>query len=290
MFRPSNRQATDTRRPNPAEKPAPIPDAVPNAAPTGLAREEWFRTLVSFLLVVHLFAIGLAITTGNPNGNAPLLMNAKVRAPGVEAYLYQLWLEHGYDYDYIGFMPMFEDSSSMDWPFHLEATINYGSGRKPEVIEIPEPGVGPADRRQRLQQLAKALAAFSQWSEGPQIPDAMNDRRHQIGGSIGAGLLHEHPGAKFVTLRWYYHRGKIAPELRMAELGPWTPTDPRYFATIGNMRVELSPDGRPESMDILPTGEVSPLKSPPGGKGGTSAAATPALSKVSSASQKKESN
>lgn len=220
---------------------------------------EWTRTIISLLVIIHLFAICIAILTGNDNGNSTLLTNIKTRAPGIEPYLWQMWLDHGYGYDYISFMPMYEDTSSMDWPYHLKATIDYGPGRTPEVIELPADGMEPSDRRQRWQQLPKALAAFSQWQEGPQISDVLTDRRHEIGGSIGAGLLREHPGSKFVTLNWYYHRGKIAPESRMADLPEWTPTDPRYFVPVGTMRVELL-DDKPQSMDILPVGEVSPLK------------------------------
>jgi len=238
---------------------------------------ETFRTVVSLLIFVHLFAVGVAMLTGNPNGNSTLLSNVKMRTPGLEPYVWQLWLDHGYDYNFMGFMPMFEDTASMDWPYHLEATLNYGPGRSPEVVELPEPGIAVADRRERWQQLPRALAAFSQWPEGPQIDDTVRDRRHQIGGSIGAGLLHEHPDAKFVTLRWYYHRGKTAPEIRLPELPPWTPTDPRYFVTVGTMRVELSDEGRPESWDILPQAEISPLKPQ---KSGAASATSPSAGSI----------
>ncbi|HEX3999819.1 MAG TPA: hypothetical protein VHX65_14810 [Pirellulales bacterium] len=240
----------------------------PNSASSNSATKEeialpseLFRTVVSLLVVIHLFVVGVAMLTNNRNGICTLLMNVKTLTPGVEPYLSQLWLDHGYDYNFIELMPEFEDTASLDWPYHLEATLDYGSGRAPEIVELPEAKTEPADRRQRLQQLAFALAEYSKWPEGPDIPDVFNDRRHRIGGSIGAGLLREHPGAKFVTLRWYYHRGKLHPETLMAELPAWTPTDPRYFTTIGRMRVELSDDGTPESIDILPQGEVAPLKS-----------------------------
>ena len=150
---------------------------------------EWTRTIISLLVIIHLFAICIAIFTGNPDGSSTLLSNVKFRTPLVERYLLQMWLDHGYDFNYISFMPMLEDTSSMDWPYHLEATIDYGPGRKPEVVELPEQGIALSDRRHRWQQLPKALAAYSQWPEGPEIGEEVSDVRHEVGGSIGAGIL-----------------------------------------------------------------------------------------------------
>jgi hypothetical protein len=241
---------------------------------------ELFRTIVSLLLIIHLFVVGLAIVTDSPAGGSALLTNIKTRTPGVEPYLWQLWFDHGYDYELINFMPMFDDTSSMDWPYHLEATLNYSDGRPPEVVEVPGDGVWPADRRERLQRLPKCLATLSQWQDGPTIGEPTNDTRHAVGGSIGAGLLREHPDASSVTLRWYYHRGVTGAERLNADRPLWTPTEPRYFATVGTMRVEIS-DDQPESMDVLPKAEVSPLKQRAGAS--EAPAATPRSTKSSGA-------
>ena len=240
-----------------AESSESVAESVPDAKIA--LPSELFRTVVSLLLFVHLFSVGLGIATGSAAGSSALLTNIKMRTPGIEPYLWQLWLDHGYDYQLINFMPMFDDTSSMDWPYHLEATLNYTDGRPSEVVEIPGDKVWPADRRERLQQLPKSLAAFSQWPEGPTIGETVKDHRHEVGGSIGAALLREHPGAESVALRWYYHRGLISAETRQPDPPTWTPTDPRFFVTVGRMVVTLV-DDQPQSMDILPQGEISPLK------------------------------
>ena len=164
--------------PSPSETAADATVELPN---------ELFRTIVSLLVIIHLFVVGLAIATDSPAGGTALLTNIKTRTPGVEPYLWQMWLDHGYDYELINFMSMFDDTSSMDWPYHLEATLNYSDGRPSEIVEVPEEGVWPADRRERLQRLPKCLASLSQWPEGPTIGEQTNDTRHAIGGSIGAG-------------------------------------------------------------------------------------------------------
>jgi hypothetical protein len=226
---------------------------------------ELFRSIVSLLLFVHLFAVGLAMLTGNVTSNSALLLNIKARTPGLDTYLWQLWLDHGYDYHFISFMPMFDETASVDWDNRLEATLNYADDRQ-ERIDLPEAGIWPSDRRHRLQQLAKFLMTYSQWPEGPQVGEAEINYRHLVGRSVGGALLRENPAATSVTLRWYYHRGLTGAEVRGNEPPAWTPEDPRYFVTVGTMRVELV-DGQPESMDSLPPLEVSPLKTKPeGGK------------------------
>lgn len=243
-------------------------------AKVALPRER-FRTIVSLLLFVHLFCVGLGILTSTDAGTSSLLMRIKTRTPLVQPYLWQLWLDHGYGYHLISFLPMQDETASYDWDYHLEATLNHADGRQ-ETLDVPEAGVWPSDRRHRLEQLPKFMAMASKWQDGPDTDEFQNDNRHLVGGSIGAGLLRQNPDAESVNLRWYYHRGLTGPEVRSPEPPAWSPTDRRYFVTVGTMRVELAGD-QPESIDPLPKAEVSPLKPRTGnGKSNGSAGAADA--------------
>jgi len=219
---------------------------------------ELFRTIVSLLLFVHLFSVGLGIISSPDVGTSTLLARIKANTPLIEPYLWQLWLDHGYDYRLIGFMPMLDETASYDWDNYLEATLRYADGHE-KVLELPEEGVWPSDRRHRLQQMAKFMAMNSKMQDGPDPEEYQNNNRHLVGGSIGAALLRENPDATSVVLRWYYHRGLTGAEVRGPEPPVWTSTDPRFFVTVSRMIVTLVED-QPQSMDILPLGEVSPLK------------------------------
>jgi hypothetical protein len=239
---------------------------------------ELFRTVVSFLLFVHLFAVGLGIISSTDAGTSNLLIRIKVNTPLLQPYLWQLWLDHGYDYRLFSFLPMMDETASYDWDYHLEATRNYADGRQ-ETLELPE-GVWPSDRRHRLQQMPKFMAMTSKWQDGPDLDEFQNNNRHLVGGSIGAALLRQDPDAKSVTLRWYFHRGLTGQEVRAPDAPAWAPTDPRYFVTVGRMKISLV-DDQPQSMDIIPLGEVSPLKAqsgtvkPSGASGANRAPAVP---------------
>jgi hypothetical protein len=239
---------------------------------------ELFRTIVSLLLFVHLFAVGLAMLSSSEAGSSYLLNRVKVNTPLLQPYLWQMWLDRGYDYRFFAFMPMQDETASYDWDNHLEATLNFADGRQ-KTVELPEADIGPSDRRQRLQQMAKFLLMTSKWQDGPDPDECQNNNRHLVGGSIGAALLRDNPGAKSVLLRWYYHRGLTGPEVRSNEVPTWAPDDSRYFVTIGRMMVTLF-DDRTESIDIEPLGEVSPLKpraSKAKSTGATGANAAPAI-------------
>ena len=263
---------------------------------------ELFRTIVSLLLFVHLFSVGLGIVTSADVGTSSLLMRVKMKTPLLERYLWQFWLDRGYDYHLISLMPMLDETASYDWDNHLEATLNYADGQK-KIVELPELGNlpsdpkrlepefrVPSDRRQRLQQLSKFLAMCTKWPEGPDPDEFQNNNRHLVAGSIGGSLLRQNPDATSLILRWYYHRGLTGPEVRAPEPPTWSPIDKRYFVEVGRMKVELSGD-EAVSIDPLPIGEVSPLK--PRSTSGKSSGARPSgapATESPKASPKPESN
>ena len=112
------------------------------------------RGIVSLLLIVHIlvFAVPLAMLTSTDSGTSRLLRDVKYNTPLVDAYLTQLWLDHGYDYHLMNDLPLDQDH-------HLEATIHYADGKQ-ESITLPAAGIWPRERRDRYARIAWSVDYF----------------------------------------------------------------------------------------------------------------------------------
>ncbi len=231
----------------------PTSDTMPPGSPS-----QQVRTIVTLLLLFHLFAIGLAIMTGSESGASQLLGNIKLRTPGLDPYLTQLWLDHGYDYG-------LTSEEAWDRDIHLEVTVNYLDGHKELIIWPPLSGMWPSERRQRYEQLATFLAKnFMIASNEERYPAddvaAAVERKHLLARSVGAAYFGEHPGeVASVTVRASAHRGQIVEELSTSEHPP-EPGDKNFYQMLAEMSVVLDGHGRPVSVDIPPVLEVAPLK------------------------------
>ncbi|HEV3418036.1 MAG TPA: hypothetical protein VG056_14515, partial [Pirellulales bacterium] len=129
-------------------KPA---DAIVEPVPSPEMRMpgQQVRTIVTLLLLLHLFAVWLAIMTSSESGASSLLRDIKEVPRFIEAYLTQFWLDRGYDYYLM---------NDQNWDFHLEATVKYADGHSEGPILLPEPDLWLGERRQRYQQLAGFVA------------------------------------------------------------------------------------------------------------------------------------
>lgn len=231
---------------------SPNPDQEPLA--DGLPGQE-IRGIVSLLIIVHLFLVFLAMSTSTDSGASKLLRDIKEYTPGAERYLTQLWLDRGYDYHLMNDMPL-------DWDHHLDGTIHYPDGKQ-ETLTLPEPSMWPSERRDRYAKLAWFVDYFVTRVTAADPPLEVDViRKNLLPGAIGAGLIRQHPDASSVALKCVYHRGISRNEMADADVRTRDPNDARYTEKVSDVSVVLTPEGRPQTFDNLPTPEVSPLRTP----------------------------
>jgi hypothetical protein len=212
------------------------------------------RTIVSLLLFVHLFAVGMAVMTDGDFGTAraALLSNIKQQTPGLAPYLAQFCLDRGYDYHLMNDLPL-------DWDHRLVATVKYANGRADPPIVIPEPTTWPSERVQRDQQLARTVAVYATRASAGEAEEVDTRRKSQILEAIGGGLIRQHPGATSVALRCVYHQGISLTELDSEDTHERNPFDARYYGAAIDGNVVLDHD-RPTFFENLPAAETSPAR------------------------------
>ncbi len=140
------------------------------------------RTTISFLLFVHLFALGVAIlsnTSPLPEPGEAALPDLKRQlrqVPGIVPYLLALNMDYGYiggdryqgaDYHLTHYTPW-------DLPYRIELTLNLPDGGGETTVVIPNETLQPRLRRLRYQMLASRTARLEGY-DGPdvQIPYAV---------------------------------------------------------------------------------------------------------------------
>jgi hypothetical protein len=244
-----------------AMKPS-TPDSDAAAAP-GMPSEA-VRTIVTLLLFIHLFAVGLAIMTSSESGASVLLRDIKERTPFLEPYLTQLWLDHGYDYYLM---------NDQNWDFRLEATVRYGDGHVGAPMILPDPDLWSGERRQRYQQLAGFMGNYIARATAPEASALDGERKLLLPEAIGGGFLRSNPKAESVSLKCVFHRGISREELRSENPRDRDPEGPQYFTSVGDMTIVLD-RGKPTVFENLPSLEVSPVRRPKGAKPTTPASPT----------------
>lgn len=154
------------------------------------------KTTISFLLFVHLFALGVAILSNTsqkppPNMLAPPDLKLRLRqVPGVVPYLQVLNMDYGYaggdryqasDYQLTHDMP-----SDLAWRIELSLKLPDGSETQ---VTIPNDSLQPRLRRLRFQKLA-VRAARLEGDDGPdaQIPLAVATHYVRRFGATGGRL------------------------------------------------------------------------------------------------------
>jgi hypothetical protein len=204
------------------------------------------------LLIVHLFAVGMAVMTDGDFGTAraALLGSIKQQTPGLGPYLAQFWLDRGYDYHLMNDLPL-------DWDHRLEATVKYANGRADPPIVIPEPSTWPSERVQREQQLARTVAVYAARATATEAEEIDTQRKTQLLEGIGGQLIRQHHDATSVSLRCVYHQGISLTELDSDDPRERNPFDARYFGVAIDGVVVLDHD-RPTFFENLPAAETSP--------------------------------
>jgi hypothetical protein len=202
-------------------KPAP---AAPGEA---IQASEGVRTLVSFLVFVHLFTLVIGIVS---NEVPSQLEQALARLPGLRQYRQVLGMELPYSYY---FTRGNDAGGEFDIDFTLTTTVKRPDGST-ETLSFPNAEMWPHQRYHRYQMLARQVATFA----GEDAPDP--SKLELLVQAIASGILHLED-AKSVEIRC---RGQLTPP-GMEEFQPAQDLGPRFRdayegrAFLTDDRVEL---------------------------------------------------
>jgi hypothetical protein len=122
-------------------KPTTPPSADPAAhVPQGV------RTLVSLLLFVHMFALGLVFFSNFEGGDWDSVLLDRMKV-AVRPYLYPLWLDRPYHYH-------LTYGHELDFDHYIDVALVGSDTSKETVIRLPDDSLGIGPRRERYQRLA----------------------------------------------------------------------------------------------------------------------------------------
>ena len=199
---------------------------------------ESVRSLVSFLIFVHLFALVIAVFSNE----APLQLEVALgRLPVLQQYRQVL----GMDLPYTFYFTRGNDpGGELDIDYKLTATVKGADGAT-ESIELPNADMWPHQRFHRYQQLAKQLAMYA-------AEDAPEPRYLELLTQAVAGGLLRAYDAQSVEIRC---RGELTPPV-MEEYQPEQDTRDK-FKDAYDVRAFLA-DGQVELLKKEPARDTAP--------------------------------
>ncbi len=199
---------------------------------------EGVRSLVSFLIFVHLFALVIGVFS---NEAPSQLEVALARLPGLRQYRQVLGMDLPYSFY---FTRGNELGGELDIDYTLSATIKGADGTS-ETVELPNAAMWPHQRFHRYQALAKQLATFA----GENSPEPQN--LELVAQAIAGGLLRAYD-AQAVEIRC---RGELTPPV-MEEYRPEQDTRDK-FRDAYDVRAFLA-DGQVELLKKEPARDTAP--------------------------------
>jgi hypothetical protein len=174
------------------------------------------RTIISFLLFLHLFALTVAVASNA--GPVSALRRGLRRAPLVRPYLQLFEMDLAYNY-HLTF------GSEMDCDHFVEMELDWQGRSDPKAgrLVLPEPSLRPRSRRKRYHNLALSMAGL----EGQDAVESL------LPLTVSKTLLAEQ-GITSGTHRFRLRRQML---LRMRDVNSMTPSlrdpyDPRHYATV----------------------------------------------------------
>jgi hypothetical protein len=182
-----------------------ISSSTPSDTPGAGQPSELTRTVVSFLVFIHLFALVVGITSNE----VPSQLESELgQLKGLRQYRQALGMDLPYTYY---FTRGNDPGGELDIDYTIEATIKRADGST-ETVKFPDAEMSPHQRFHRYQKLATRLAEFAADDAEP---------LNFLAQSIAGGLLRSHD-AKSLDLRC---RGQLTPPA-MADFQPDAKRDP----------------------------------------------------------------
>jgi hypothetical protein len=195
---------------------------------------EAARTLISLLLFVHLFSLGLVFFSNFEGGDwdSDLLRRMKIV---VRPYLFPLWLDRPYHYHLTYAEPL-------DFDHYIEVALTPKDSSEPQTVRLPDDDLAIGLRRQRFARLAWHFARRAELQTADELFPL----------TIGGGLLKQHDAAR-AQVRCFRKRPLFLDEVR-AGTSSEVPDERLYAADVfflpGNAEPQLNKIG--EARDVAP--------------------------------------
>jgi len=214
----------------------PSNDDRPDAMPS-----QGMRTAISFLLFLHLFALGVAVLSNPP---ASGLLQGLRRAPGVRQYLQLLHMDLSYR-----FHLMLVDDLDMD--YFVEADLQTPEGERRQVV-LPSPDLQPGTRYRRQERLAWQIANQTLLARRGASPgDGL------VPQAIATTLLAEN-GAISGVIRCRGHLLQAPDQAASLDPAVRDPYAPRFYRTVYEANVLLL-EGVVSVVPVRDRGETAPV-------------------------------
>ncbi|HVA48669.1 MAG TPA: hypothetical protein VNH11_20045 [Pirellulales bacterium] len=209
---------------------------------------EWKRTLVSFLIFLHLFALGVAVLSNwNPS---PLALRLR-RVPFVKPYLEYLALDQSYVPLYGLTFGMTEDTDVV-----AEVDLKLSDGSE-QSFSLPASTLAPRQRWRRDARLAETAADLT--GENFRAVESLLPQ------AIASHFVAEH-GAKGGTLRLRRHFQQPITAPSSSDAGERDPYDKsRYYSQVYEARI-IVVGGQVQLLKSEAAAEVAPAAINKGGK------------------------
>lgn len=192
------------------------------------------RTVISLVLFVHLFALGLLFLSNFEGGDWDSVLLRRMKIV-LRPYLYPLWLDRPYHYHLTYAEPL-------DFDHYIEVALTEKDSPEETIVRLPAEDLGIGQRRQRYLQLAWHFARRAE------LPTA--DELLPL--TIGAGLIRQHDATR-AQVRCFRKRPLFFDEV-VAGTNTEVPDERIYAADVfflpGNQQPQLNKIG--EARDVAP--------------------------------------
>jgi hypothetical protein len=201
---------------------------------------DWARTLVSFLIFLHLFALAVAVLS---NWNASDLALRLRRVPLIKPYIEYL----GFDQSYVplyGFtFGMEEDTDST-----IEVALKFKDGSE-NTWTLPEDDLWPRQRRRHDARLVETAADM--------MSEEYRDYQGIVPQAIAAHFVARHPDVKSGVIRCVRQLQQPMEALASSSPADRDPHDKRWYRQIYEARI-LVVGGSVKLMKSEAAAEVAP--------------------------------
>lgn len=226
---------------------SPLPGNGPAAETTAIGANGT-RTLLSFLLFLHLAALVIGVTSNQ----SPSALEAKLReVPAVRAYLQLLGMDLSYAFHLTYFQPAqagppaLEEDAPTDTDHFIELDLKFADGTQRQV-RVPELGTSPALRFRRYERLAfNAASLVDDQTLESNIPYRVALR------------VFQETNATEATIRVRRHVAPAMEAFRSPVIKVRDPADERYFRTLLEFHATYV-DGVVELIKKESAGDVAP--------------------------------
>lgn len=192
---------------------SPEAEQTPPALPS-----QTFRTVVSLLLFVHLFALGVAMLSNPRDGMASRLLYRLGQVRLLSSYLEVLWMDMSYDYFHT-YGPL-EFVAPLGTDHLAEIELKYADGRS-ETLNSPADGLFPPQRKRRYMNLWNNAAR----TVGQQAAESL------LPATIAKSLLTQ-TGAQSATIKIKRHNPQGMDQARSTDVKARNPMDPSYYQLL----------------------------------------------------------